>query len=98
MVASSCSNLAMNDPSFWGRGKEYNRSSLKQRPAAKGLEGDLWRKVRSAWSQLGLEMVEYGFHRFGNHIQQAWKDFNLGAEHGAYDARSPENSIFIPYF
>ncbi|HWZ42233.1 MAG TPA: hypothetical protein VNW97_02095 [Candidatus Saccharimonadales bacterium] len=88
----------MNEPSFWGQGKEYNSDGLKPRPAANGEEGDLWSKVHSAWSQLGVAMVEFGFHRFGSHIQEAWKDFNLGAEHGAYDARSPENSIFIPYF
>lgn len=98
MVASSCSNLSLNAPSFSGRGKEYPRCSPKKRPAAKRTEGDLWRKVRSAWGHLGIEMVEFGFHKFGEHIQEAWKDFHLGAEHSPYDAESPENSIFIPYF
>jgi SEC-C motif len=84
-----------NDPCPCGGGKKYKHCCLLVAPAS---EDSRWRRQRDASDRLTQEMLNFARSRFGNHIPEAWLDFNQDELPIPLDEDAAEGQIFLPYF
>ncbi len=90
--------VGRNDPCPCGSGKKYKHCCLKERPPSPNR---LWQEQHEASAELNHELLKFAARRFGDRVEDAWRDFNMG-EVGRFVERpqslAHEDQIFMPYF
>jgi hypothetical protein len=87
--------IGRNDPCPCGSGKKYKHCCLGDHPSS---SDSLWSRQRDASDHLTREIMRSAARKFGQQIEDAWRDFHFGERAGAFDENSNEAPIFMPYF
>ena len=91
--------VGRNDACPCGSGKKYKHCCLKEQPPS---QYRLWQQQHEASAELSRELMKFAVSRFGNRVEDAWQDFNMGNAGHFLDERprslAQEDQIFMPYF
>jgi hypothetical protein len=58
----------------------------------------LWSREREACDELTRDMMKFAALRFGERLEEAWKDFEMCDIPEPLDEHENERQIFMPYF
>ena len=94
-MPDSSVRLGRNDPCYCGSGKKFKKCCLNKPPSPEEVAHQ---QVSAASEQLRNKILEFAANNFGEHLEQAWEDFNFGDVEGPIDPKDPENAVFIPFF
>lgn len=86
--------LGRNDPCSCGSGKKYKHCCLNG--PIDPLE-ELHSKVNAATQQLQTRLTSYGASKFGDAVDEAWKDFQLD-DNAKFDSKSEDIQLFLAWF
>jgi hypothetical protein len=99
MHSQTREKVGRNDLCPCGSGKKYKHCCLKEQPPSSDR---LWQQQHEASAELNRELMKFAARRFGDRVEDAWQDFNMGDVGQFLDERpqalAHEDQIFMPYF
>ena len=88
------SQAGRNDLCPCDSGKKFKHCCLNKTEA----EQSLWQRVNAAIKHVQADITGFAGAHFRDLVDFAWSDYEFGAAKGAFDPKSEDFGVFMPYF